>query len=136
MVAIAQLGSIALDCADHAELAAFWAALLDGEIVYRAVDFSVVRTERGILTTSRVPGYRPPDWPDGPQPKHIHLDLVVTDLDASETAAVALGARRAESQPGPDRWRVLFDPAGHPFCLTTLLPLLPLGSAQQTEPAQ
>jgi hypothetical protein len=25
-------------------------------------------------------------------------------------------------QPSPDRWRVLIDPAGHPFCLTTLIP--------------
>lgn len=26
------------------------------------------------------------------------------------------------TQPAPDRWRVLIDPAGHPFCITTLIP--------------
>jgi hypothetical protein len=35
--------------------------------------------------------------------------------------AVALGARPADPQPDP-RWKVLLDPAGHPFCLTTLVP--------------
>ncbi|MCR6704763.1 MAG: hypothetical protein NVV66_18580, partial [Cellulomonas sp.] len=35
--------------------------------------------------------------------------------------AVALGARLADPQPDP-RWRVLLDPAGHPFCITTVAP--------------
>jgi hypothetical protein len=35
---------------------------------------------------------------------------------------VAIGGRKAGVQPDPDHWRVLLDPAGHPFCLTTLLP--------------
>ncbi|WP_307831855.1 VOC family protein [Prauserella cavernicola] len=32
-----------------------------------------------------------------------------------------LGATRAEHQSDP-RWRVLLDPAGHPFCITTVTP--------------
>ncbi|RZI55165.1 MAG: VOC family protein, partial [Zymomonas sp.] len=32
--------------------------------------------------------------------------------------AVECGATEAEEQPDP-RWRVLLDPAGHPFCITT-----------------
>jgi hypothetical protein len=24
----------------------------------------------------------------------------------------------APTQPGPERWRAMVDPAGHPFCLT------------------
>ena len=55
-------------------------------------------------------------------PKQIHLDLAVDDLDAAETEAVRLGARLADEQPAPDRWRVLLDPAGHPFCLTVQIP--------------
>ncbi|MFG2438870.1 VOC family protein [Streptomyces sp. NPDC048508] len=34
----------------------------------------------------------------------------------------ARGATKATDQPDPDRWRVLQDPAGHPFCVTTLIP--------------
>ncbi len=31
---------------------------------------------------------------------------------------VALGARVPDEQPG-ETWRVLVDPGGHPFCLTS-----------------
>ncbi len=64
----------------------------------------------------------PPDWPTGPAPKQIHLELSVDDLDRAETKALAVGARKADSQPNPEVWRVLLDPAGHPFCITTLIP--------------
>lgn len=30
-----------------------------------------------------------------------------------------LGLEEAAFQPAPDRWRVMLDPAGHPFCLST-----------------
>ncbi|MGW4242486.1 VOC family protein [Nocardia sp. NPDC004722] len=126
-MAIAQLAIISLNCADEVELATFWAALLGGEIVYREDTMAVVHTERGVLSMIRVPDYRPPTWPDGAAPASIHLDLAVADLDIGEQDAVRLGARRAQVQPGPDRWRVLLDPAGHPFCLVTHIPLLPLG---------
>ena len=36
----------------------------------------------------------------------------------AEEAAVELGATVPEDQPG-ETWRVLLDPAGHPFCLTS-----------------
>ena len=43
----------------------------------------------------------------------------MTDLPAAVADAVRLGATEAAHQPMPDVWRVLVDPAGHPFCLTT-----------------
>jgi len=39
----------------------------------------------------------------------------VDDLDKAEEQALALGATKPDSQPTPERWRVLLDPAGHPF---------------------
>ncbi len=45
-----------------------------------------------------------------------------SNLEAAEAEALRLGARKAANQPAPDRWRVLFDPAGHPFCFTTQIP--------------
>jgi hypothetical protein len=30
---------------------------------------------------------------------------------------IRLGALKADAQPSPDEFRVLIDPAGHPFCL-------------------
>jgi hypothetical protein len=113
---------ITLDCADPAPLAAFWAELLGGEIVYSTDEVVVVRTDRGALAAGRVAGYRPPTWPSGERPKRIHLDLAVADRAAAEAEAVRLGARPADDQPGGDVWRVLLDPAGHPFCLTSIPP--------------
>jgi hypothetical protein len=48
----------------------------------------------------------------------LHLDFEVTDLAAETARAVALGATLAQDQP-QENVRVLFDPAGHPFCLYT-----------------
>jgi hypothetical protein len=44
------------------------------------------------------------------------VDFAVSDLDAGEAHALALGAIKADFQPGTT-FRVFFDPAGHPFCL-------------------
>ncbi|MGW7239541.1 VOC family protein [Streptomyces sp. NPDC054804] len=57
-------------------------------------------------------------WPpvDGEQRTMMHLDFQVDDLDTAVAEAVALGAVLARDQPQDDV-RVLFDPAGHPFCL-------------------
>jgi len=46
----------------------------------------------------------------------MHFDFQVADLDQGVEAAIALGASLAEHQP-QSNVRVLFDPAGHPFCL-------------------
>jgi hypothetical protein len=58
-------------------------------------------------------------WPSADAPRRLHLDFVVDDLDVGEHHVLALGASRAGSQPGGDRFRVMVDPAGHPFCLAT-----------------
>jgi len=46
----------------------------------------------------------------------MHFDFQVADLDAAVAEATAFGATLAEHQPQANV-RVLFDPAGHPFCL-------------------
>jgi len=117
-----RLGSIALDCADPGPLSRFWADLLGGQVAFSNDDFAAVKTDRMWLAATRVEEYVPPTWPEGPVPKQLHLDLAVDDLDGAEARAVSLGAIRAETQPAPDRYVVLLDPAGHPFCLSTQIP--------------
>ncbi len=117
-----RFGSVSLDCDDPRALGAFWAGLLDGEVAFESDGFVAVKLDRAWLSAVRVEDYVPPTWPAGTTPKQMHLDLAVDDLAAGETKAVALGARRMEQQPEPDRWLVFTDPAGHPFCLTTQIP--------------
>ncbi len=105
-----------------ATLAEFWAAMLGGEIVYTSSVTAVVRTDWIALAAMTIPDYQPPTWPDSTVPKQIHLDLAATDLEAADREAQRLGATPAAVQPAPDRRRILFDPAGHPFCLTTQIP--------------
>jgi hypothetical protein len=117
-----RLGSVSLECAEPAPLAAFWATLLGGEIAFESDDFVAVKLDRLWLSTIRVDNFKPPTWPSDEVPKQIHLDLSVDDLASAEAEAVALGAMKASVQPAPDRWTVMIDPAGHPFCLSTQIP--------------
>jgi len=108
---------VSLDCADPEPLGQFWAALLDGELALWPSGTAIVTTAWVTLAAVRIPDHRPPTWPVSEVPKQIHLDVRVADLDEAEADAVRLGALAALEQPAPDRRRVLFDPAGHPFCL-------------------
>lgn len=117
-----RLGSIALDCADPLPLATFWADLLGGEVAFTSDAFVAIKTDRIWLAATRVEDYTPPTWPEAQTPKQMHLDLAVENLKEAEEQATALGAVRATSQPAPERYIVLFDPAGHPFCLSTQIP--------------
>jgi hypothetical protein len=116
-----RLAAVSLDCADPVALAEFYARLTGFEITYSSDDFAALAGEI-YLTTQRVEGYRPPTWPESERAKQIHLDFATDDLDGAQQIAVGLGATVADDQPRPDDWRVLIDPAGHPFCLTTLIP--------------
>lgn len=66
----------------------------------------------------RVDGLGPARWPDETATKRFHLDLLVDELDAAAAELCAAGASEPDFQPGAERWRVLLDPDGHPFCLS------------------
>lgn len=76
------------------------------------------------VTVMLAPDHIPPTWPHPGQQQQLHLDVAVTDLPRAVAEAVELGAVQAQHQPMPDVWRVLLDPAGHPFCLTTATAVL------------
>lgn len=116
-MSIARIASVNFECPDPVALATFWAALLGGEIAVETPDFSAVRVGSLYLGAARVEGYVPPTWPSVERSQQLHLDLAVDDLDTAEERALGLGATRELHQPSPERYRVLRDPAGHPFCL-------------------
>jgi hypothetical protein len=114
-MAIATFPSIVLDCPDPAPIATFYGALLDWRIELRD-DWADVKADDGrCLSFQKVDDYTPPVWPGQDVPQQMHLDVMVEDLDAAETAVLALGATKHDHQPGTT-FRVYLDPAGHPFC--------------------
>jgi catechol 2,3-dioxygenase-like lactoylglutathione lyase family enzyme len=122
MTAIARLGAVSIDAADPGPLSRFYQELLGLTVYFDSPNFVALTGAGVLLTIQRVEHLTPADWPTGPVPKQMHLDLAVGDLDAAEKAAVAAGARKADVQPRPDTFRVLIDPAGHPFCLSIAIP--------------
>lgn len=117
-----RLGAIAVDCPDPIKLGDFYKNVLDLEVLSSSADLVALQGSGFLLTFERIGDHQHPSWPGGPVPKQLHLDLAVSDLDTEEARILALGATKAEVQPRPDKWRVLIDPAGHPFCITTLIP--------------
>lgn len=96
--------------------------MLGGEIMFTNETTVDVRTPWVWISAMEVPDYQPPTWPGNTIPKQIHLDLAVDDLESTTQEALELGARLCDVQPYPDHFRVFLDPAGHPFCLTTMIP--------------
>ncbi|MFS0901209.1 VOC family protein [Mycolicibacterium litorale] len=121
---VGSLASISIDCPDPDRLVPFYRDLLGLEEVFATPDRGVVSLSGAgpMVTLMRVDTYVPPSWPHGPQHQQMHLDVAVDDLETAVAAAVALGATEAPYQPAGQAWRVLLDPVGHPFCLSTVRP--------------
>lgn len=114
-----KLSAITLDCSDPLALAAFYQQATGLEPHPKSdADFAGLNREDGLLIGfQRVDDYRAPSWPDQTVPQQLHLCFDVVDLDEAEVRLLELGAGKADQQPHEDKWRVLTDPAGHPFCI-------------------
>lgn len=119
-----KMSALTLDCKDPHELAKFYAALLKWELVFYDEEYAVIAPP-GIhqgaypgISFQRNPEYQAPVWPEEPpaQQQMAHIDFAVNDLEKAVQHAVQCGATRADRQFS-DAWTVMFDPAGHPFCL-------------------
>lgn len=114
-----KLSAITLDCPDPLALAAFYqrATGLEPHPESNA-DFAALEGADGLtLGFQRVDDHRPPSWPGPAVPQQLHCCFRVVDLDEAEARLLELGAGKPERQPDEGRWRVLTDPAGHPFCI-------------------
>lgn len=106
-----------MECGDPPALAEFYHQLLGWEVTDSHPGYAVVADGSRRIRFGKVAGYRGPGWPDTAAPKRYHLDLQVDDLAFAVQRCLDLGAAKPGFQPGGDRWTVLTDPAGHPFCL-------------------
>src|SRR5690349_19583714 len=112
--------TLTIDCLDAEVLGTFYSQLLHWEIAARdgAGWLQLRKPEGGIgLNIQAEDGYEPPIWPEQPgrQAKMMHLEVLVTDLEASVRLVLASGGTEAAHQPAdrdPTRLRIMVDPAG------------------------
>lgn len=116
--------SFTLDCKEPYELAKFYSELLNWEIYFHDEEYTIVG-QSGIaqgacpgITFQKNIDYKPPVWPtvEYSQQQMAHIDFAVNDLDKAVKHAINCGAIETKKQFSND-WRVMLDPAGHPFCL-------------------
>ncbi len=125
-----KLYAFMVDCREPYELAKFYAALLGWEIPFHNEEYACVAAPGAAqgaypgISFQRNPAYSPPQWPEeaGAQQQMAHLDFAVDHLEEAVQHALRCGAACAKQQFSED-WRVMLDPAGHPFCLCQLRPL-------------
>lgn len=111
--------SVDFDCPDPAVLSHFYSSMLGLPVLFSSDDFILLgRGGESGLGFVRVADYRRPTWPDPTEGKQAHIELGVDDLDAAQSYVLSLGAELPSFQPDITHWRVLLDPAGHPFCLS------------------
>ncbi|GAA2730159.1 VOC family protein [Streptomyces nogalater] len=119
MPALTKYYGVTLDCSHPTELAEFYSELTGLKISYKSDDFAGLDGNGGpAMGFQKVAGYQAPQWPGQSVPQQFHLDFSAEDLDGAEKWVLELGATKAETQPGGERWRVFLDPAGHPFCIS------------------
>ncbi|MFC8669732.1 VOC family protein [Streptomyces sp. NPDC057199] len=115
-----KLSAITIDCPDPLALAAFYQQATGLTPHPKSdADFAALTCENGLsIGFQRVDNHQAPRWPDQTVPQQLHLDFTVDDLDEAEARLLKLGAGKPAHQPNESSWRVLTDPAGHPFCVT------------------
>ena len=114
---------VVLDSGNSEELSDFYQKLLGWtKYGHKPDEFIVVskgeRNGTPELIFQEIENYVRPVWPDtsGKQQQMIHLDFHVDDLEEGVKHALNCGAVLSEVQL-EDSWRVMLDPAGHPFCI-------------------
>lgn len=113
---------IAFDCLNANELADFYVKLSGWEKEISSDEWAGIRTPQGILLVFQtVENYVQPVWPwkAGEQQQMAHIDFMVDNLLEAEKLAISCGATKSNVQYY-DTSTVMFDPAGHPFCLSTV----------------
>ena len=109
---------LVLDCAEPQRLATFWRGALGYRDYYTDATLVVLVPREGIAAPLLLQGV--------PEPKagknRMHLDIVVSDLEAEIHRLQALGAHRiddgVQSLEGT-RWVRMSDPEQNEFCVST-----------------
>ena len=114
----------AIDCEDENALADFYAQMLGSTKTYSGNGFAVISSleHPSLLVFQAVDHYQKPVWPweKGKPAQMMHFDFFVENLDEAVEHAKACGAIMSGIQFFEGTSVTMFDPAGHPFCLSTV----------------
>lgn len=112
--------SIVIDCKNSEELSDFYSNMLGWKKINKDPEYIAVISPNNypILLFQENENYIAPIYPASKygQQQMIHLDFSVEDIDKGVAHAISCGAILSEYQFS-DSWKVLIDPAGHPFCI-------------------
>lgn len=114
---------LAIDSADPASLARFWASTLGWRVTYQDDGESVVEPPEGSAEVDIAPDLLFIKVPEQKSGKNrLHLDLRPADQAAEVERLIAMGATRADvGQSSSVSWVVLADPEGNEFCILRAL---------------
>ncbi len=115
---------VVIDCHRPHELAAFWCAVLDYEVIDAEGDVVEISgwrpTAEAVRARVNAPTLTFVRVPEAKTVKNrLHIDVSPIDRarDAEVERLLALGARRVDIGQGEQRWVVLADPEGNEFCV-------------------
>jgi predicted enzyme related to lactoylglutathione lyase len=110
--------AVTIDCVDTAQVAAFWAAVLNVEARPAGPDREGWFRLGPVVRGGPVVNFQPVAEKKSGKSR-THLDLWVDDLDAAVARVTALGARYTSTEhvPGRGTIAVMADPEGNEFCL-------------------
>lgn len=109
------LAGVNIDCPDMATMIRFMIGLTGMEYHAPEGELPKLLSEDGLLFLfQEVEEYQPPTWPTQERGQQLHLDIEVDDREAMVARAIELGAHQVDVA---ERFTVMLDPAGHPFCL-------------------
>lgn len=113
----------AFDCKDADALADFYVRLLGWEKTISGNGWAGIQSPQGLmLAFQTIEEYVPPVWPweEGKQQQMAHIDFKVDHLPQAVEHAIRCGATKSNVQYF-ETSTVMFDPDGHPFCLSTVV---------------
>jgi len=115
---------LVVDCHRPHELAAFWCAVLDYEVIDKRDDLVEIAgwhpTAEAVRAETTAPTLLFIHLPETKTIKNrLHIDVSPIDRGQHEEVErlLALGARRVDIEQGEQRWDVLADPEGNEFCV-------------------
>ena len=115
---------LVIDCHQPHELAAFWCAVLDYEIIDAEDDVVEIagwrptpEAIRARVTAPTLTFVRVPESKTVKNRLHIDVSPIDRAQDAEVERLLALGARHVDIGQGEQRWVVLADPEGNEFCV-------------------